>query len=231
MLPSGILYSTKSIQRSAFMKRRYVPRLVPNYCAAVEMHGSVLNDAMSIFSIETSLAVQSIEARSTWDTGGAYLRHSRNTIRSFGVSHSDGRPPTPSNSIPCSSPLRLRRQPSHGLLIRLRLPFYRYLIYMFLPECHLLAFLQSNPIRHPVRVSSDPPERAVFDFGDLKVDGLSALSVGVLYDDADDAGGEEVADCLGRENDAVPVSDGVLTDWGEGAWHGSGRVFCYGETQ
>lgn len=80
MLPSGILYSTKSIQRSAFMKRRYVPRLVPIYCAAVEIHGSVLNDAMPIFSIETSLAVQSIEARSTWDTGGAYLRHSRNTL-------------------------------------------------------------------------------------------------------------------------------------------------------
>ena len=101
---------------------------------------------------------------------------------------------------------------------------------MFLPKCHLLAFLQSNPIRHPVRVSSDPPERAVFDLGDLKVDGLSALSVGILYDDADDAGGEEVADCLGREGDAVPVSDGVLTDWSEGAWHGSGKVLCYGET-
>lgn len=52
MLPSGILYSTKSIQRSAFMKRRYVPPLVPNSCAAVEIHGSVLNDAMPVFSIK-----------------------------------------------------------------------------------------------------------------------------------------------------------------------------------
>ena len=88
---------------------------------------------------------------------------------------------------------------------------------MFLPKRHLLALLQPNPIRHPVRVSSDPPERAVFDLGDLEVNGLGALGVGILYDDADDAGGEEVADRLGREDDAVPVGDGVLSDWGEGA--------------
>ena len=49
VLPGGVLYSTKSIQLSAFMKRRYVPRLVPSSCAAVEMHGSILNDAMPCY--------------------------------------------------------------------------------------------------------------------------------------------------------------------------------------
>lgn len=62
------------------------------------------------------------------------------------ISFKNGRPPTPSNSIPPSSPLRLRHQPPHRLLIRLRLPINRYLIDMFLPKRHLLAVLQPNPI-------------------------------------------------------------------------------------
>ena len=69
---------------------------------------------------------------------------------------------------------------------------------------------------------SETPEGAVFDFGDFEVDGLGACGLGVLDDDADDAGGEEVADCLRREDDAVPVGDGVLSYWGKGAWHGWG---------
>lgn len=93
---------------------------------------------------------------------------------------------------------------------------------MFLPKRHLLAVLQSNPIRQPVRVPRIAPERAVFDLGDFKVYGLGAFGVGVLDDDADDAGGEEVADCLGWDDDAAPVGYGVLGDWGEGARHGCG---------
>ena len=103
---------------------------------------------------------------------------------------------------------------------------------MFLPKRHLLAVLQSNPIRQPVRVPRDTPESTVFDLGDLEVNGLGAFGTRVLYDDADDAGGEEVADGLGREDEAAPVGDGVLGDWGEGAWHGSGgSELCHGETR
>ena len=50
----------------------------------------------------------------------------------------------------------------------------------------------------PVRVLSDPPESAVFDFGDLEVDGFGTLIIGILYNDADGTGGKEVADCLRR---------------------------------
>lgn len=87
---------------------------------------------------------------------------------------------------------------------------------MFLPKRHLLAILQSNPVRQSVRVLSDAPESAVFDFGDLKVDGFGTLIIRILYDDADGAGRKEVADCLGRENDAGPVRQSVLSNWGEG---------------
>lgn len=87
---------------------------------------------------------------------------------------------------------------------------------MFLSKRHLLAILQSNPVRQSVRVLSDPPESPVFDFGDLEVDGFGALIVGILYYNADDAGREEVADCLGGKNDAAPVGEGILGDWGEG---------------
>lgn len=69
---------------------------------------------------------------------------------------------------------------------------------MFLPERPLLAILQANPVRQSVRILSNPPESAVFDFGDFEVDGFGALSIGILYDDADDAGRKEVADGLGR---------------------------------
>ena len=58
---------------------------------------------------------------------------------------------------------------------------------MFLPECHLLAILQSSPVRQSIRVLSDPPESAIFDFGDLEVDGFGPLIIRVLNDDANDA--------------------------------------------
>lgn len=91
---------------------------------------------------------------------------------------------------------------------------------MFLSECHLLAILQSDPVRQSIRVLGNPPESAVFDFGDLEVDGFGALILWVLYDSADNAGREEVVDGLGRKNDARPVGESVLSDWGEGTWHG-----------
>ena len=84
---------------------------------------------------------------------------------------------------------------------------------MFLPERHLLAVVQSDPIGQPVRVLSDAPECAVFEICDFEIDGFGGGGFGVLNDDADGAGGEEVADCLGGEDDAVPVCDGVL-DYG-----------------
>lgn len=58
---------------------------------------------------------------------------------------------------------------------------------MFLPECHLLAILQSNPVPQSICVLSNPPESAVFDFGDLEIDGFGPLIVRVLYDNANDA--------------------------------------------
>ena len=87
---------------------------------------------------------------------------------------------------------------------------------MLFPERHLLAILQSNPIRQSVRILSDSPESAIFYFGDLEVDCLGALVFGILYDDADDTGGKEVADCLGWEGDTRPVRESVLTNRGEG---------------
>lgn len=93
---------------------------------------------------------------------------------------------------------------------------------MLLPKSHLLPILQSNPIRQPVRVPRITPERAVFDLGDFEVYGLGTFGVGVLDDDADDAGGEEVADGLRGDDDAAPVGYGVLGDWGEGARHSCG---------
>ena len=100
---------------------------------------------------------------------------------------------------------------------------------MFLPERHLLAILQSNPVRQPVRVLSDSPESAVLDFGDLEVNGFGAIIIGILYDDADDAGWKEVADCLGRKDDATPVGESVLSDWREGVSHGGQSELCYGD--
>ncbi len=99
---------------------------------------------------------------------------------------------------------------------------------MFLPERHLLAVFHSNPVKQSVRVLSNAPESAIFDFGNLEVDGFGTLIIRILYDDADDAGGKEVADCLGREDDATPVGDGVLSQWGEGTRHGTGVALCYG---
>ena len=93
---------------------------------------------------------------------------------------------------------------------------------MFPPERHLLAVVQSNPIGQPVCVLSNAPECAVFDLRDFEVDGFGGCGLGVLDDDANDAGGEEVADCLGGEDDAVPVCEGILVHWGEGAGHGCG---------
>ena len=91
---------------------------------------------------------------------------------------------------------------------------------MFLPKRHLLAILQPNPVRQSVRVLSDPPESAVFDFGDFEVDSFGTLVVGILDYDADNAGRKEVADCLGGEYGAAPVGESVLSDWSEGTWHG-----------
>lgn len=91
---------------------------------------------------------------------------------------------------------------------------------MLLPKRHPLALLQPDPIRQPVRVLRDPPERAVFDLDDLEVDGFGVLVRGVLDDDADGAGGVEVVDCLRGEHQAGPVCDGVLSYGGEGAGHG-----------
>ena len=102
---------------------------------------------------------------------------------------------------------------------------------MFLPKRHLLAILQFDPVPQSVRALGDPPESAVFDFGDFEVDGFGAVIVGILYDDADDAGGKEVADCLGRKDDAAPIGESVLSDWGEGTWHGGGSELCYGDRQ
>ena len=93
---------------------------------------------------------------------------------------------------------------------------------MLLPKRHLLAVLQADPVRQPVRVLSDSPESAVFDFGDLEVDGFGTFIIGILYDDAEDAGGKEMVDRLGREDDAAPVGKSVLSDWGKGTWHGGG---------
>ena len=93
---------------------------------------------------------------------------------------------------------------------------------MFFPERHLLAIIQPDRIGQPVCVLSDAPECAVFDLCDFEVDGFGAGGVGVLDDDADDAGGEEVANCVGGEHDAVPVGDGVLDYGGEDAGHGWG---------
>ena len=78
---------------------------------------------------------------------------------------------------------------------------------------------------------SDPPESAVFDFGDFEVDGFGAIIIGVLYDDADDAGDKEVADCLRREDDAAPIGESVLSDWGEITWHGGESELCYSDRQ
>ena len=87
---------------------------------------------------------------------------------------------------------------------------------MLFPERHLLTIVQSNVIRQSVRVLSDSPKSAIFNFGDLEVDCLGAFVFGILYDDADDAGGKEVADCLGWEYDTRPVRESVLTHRGEG---------------
>ena len=96
----------------------------------------------------------------------------------------------------------------------------------------MLAILQSDPVPQSIRVLGHPPERAVFDLGNLEVDGFGTLIIRILYDDADDAGGKEVADCLGREYNAAPVGDGVLADWGEGTWHrGESRRRCNGDGQ
>lgn len=100
---------------------------------------------------------------------------------------------------------------------------------MFLPERHLLAILQANPVRQSVRVLCNPPESAVFDFGDLEVDGFGAFSIGILYDDADDAGRKEMADSLGRQDDAAPVGESVLSNESEGTWHGGESELCYGD--
>ncbi len=100
---------------------------------------------------------------------------------------------------------------------------------MLLTKRHLLAVLQADPVRQPVRVLSDSPKGPVFDFGDLEVDGFGTLIFRILYDDADDAGGKEVADCVGWEDDATPVGKSVLSDWGEGTWHGGGSELCCGD--
>ena len=100
---------------------------------------------------------------------------------------------------------------------------------MLLPKRHPLAVLQADPVRQPVRVLSDSPKGAVFDFGDLEVDGFGTLIIRILYDDADDAGGKEAVDCVGWEDDAAPVGKTVLSDWGEGTWHGEGSELCCGD--
>lgn len=97
---------------------------------------------------------------------------------------------------------------------------------MLFPKRHLLTILQSNPIRQSIRVLSNSPESAIFYLGDLEVDSLGALVFGILYDDADDAGGKEVADCLGWESNTRPVRESVLTDRGEATRHGSTCELC-----
>ena len=155
---------------------------------------------------------------------------SQSSVVSVSLEHA--RPPTARNSVPLTSSPRLLLQTPHGLLKSLRLPFNWYLIDMFLPERHLLAVLHPNPVLHSIRVSRDAPEGAVFDLGDLEVDGFGAQVFGILYDDADDAGGKEVAHYLGWKDGTTPGGDGVLSDWGEGAGHGgeSGGELCFGGT-
>lgn len=102
---------------------------------------------------------------------------------------------------------------------------------MFLPKRHLLIILQFNRVEHPVRVPCNPPESAIFYFGDLEVYGFGTLGVVILYYDADDAGGKEVAYCLRREDDAGPVGESVLSDWGKSTWHCGESEFCCGESR
>ena len=144
---------------------------------------------------------------------------------SFSIKY--GCSPATSDSISHPPPFRLRHQTSHRFLKCLGLPIYRYLIDVFLPERHLLAILHSNPVGQSVCILSDAPERTVFDFGDLEIDGFRALVFRILYDDADNTGGKEVTDCLGREYNAAPVGNSVLCDWGESARHNSGIAPCY----
>ena len=98
---------------------------------------------------------------------------------------------------------------------------------MFLPKSHLLAILHSNPVGQSVRILSDAPKSTVFDFGDLEIDGFGTPIFRILYDDADDAGGKEVTDSLGWKDEATPVGNSVLCDWGESTRHDSGIAPCY----
>ena len=40
-----------------------------------------------------------------------------------------------------------------------------------------------------------------------------------------------MVDCLVRKNDARPVRESVLSDWGEGTWHGRKSELYYGDSQ
>lgn len=100
---------------------------------------------------------------------------------------------------------------------------------MFLPKRHLLAILQSNPVRQSVRALSFPPESAILDFGDFEVDSFAAFGGGILNDEPNDARREKLAGCLRGEDDARPVSVSVLSYWDEGAWHDGESELCYGD--
>lgn len=102
---------------------------------------------------------------------------------------------------------------------------------MFLPKRHLLAILQSNPVRQSVRALSFPPESAILDFGDFEVDSFAAFGGGILNDEPNDARREKVAGCLRGEDDARPVSVSILSYWDEGAWHDGESELCYGDRQ
>ena len=66
----------------------------------------------------------------------------------------------------------------------LRLPFDRYLIDMFFPECHLRFVGDTDPIVQAIRVHRIAPECAIFYLGDLEIDRFGALFL-VLQDYAD----------------------------------------------
>ena len=40
-----------------------------------------------------------------------------------------------------------------------------------------------------------------------------------------------MVDRSARKNDARPVGESVLTDWGEGTWHGGKSELYYGDRQ
>ena len=61
---------------------------------------------------------------------------------------------------------------------------------MLSPESHLRTILQPDPLAQAVRILRNTPESAIFDLGDLKVDGLGTFVAIVANAETDDAGWE-----------------------------------------